>query len=170
MKASEAEYVAFRVKEGVSDAQARQEFRSACGADMRMGQAEFLAIRGIADDNCEDCVDVITEYKTVTVPCARNKYVTEPYQTTRTYTVKVPKVVNWTDYEKRTKKVPVTIYKDETRHRMENQNYTISVPETYVDYETVTKTVPKTVYVNVTEKVPRNKVRMVPQTRTRSVK
>merc|ERR1719461_1548875 len=49
------------------------------------------AIAGAGGDDCEDCVRTVTTYKTVQVPCTRNRYKVVNYT--------VPKTVPYTDYE-----------------------------------------------------------------------
>merc|ERR1719492_744034 len=87
-------------------------------------------------DDCGDCVRTVTTYKTVQVPCTRNRYKVVNYQ--------VPQTVPYTDYETVTKMRPVT----------KQVPKTILVPTTeVVPYQT---TVPVT----------RTKVINVPKSRT----
>merc|ERR1719410_3157991 len=55
---------------------------------------------GGMDDDCGDCVRTVTTYKTVQVPCTRNRYKVVNYQ--------VPQTVPYTDFETVTKMRPVT--------------------------------------------------------------
>merc|ERR1719266_10014 len=63
---------------------------------------------GPDDGDCADCVRTVTTYKTVQVPCTRNRYKVVNYT--------VPKTVPYTDYQTVTKsrtvtrQVPKTIY------------------------------------------------------------
>merc|ERR1719461_681278 len=84
----------------------------------------------------DDCVRTVTTYKTVQVPCTRNKYQVVNYQ--------VPQTVPYTDYQQVTKMRPVT----------KMQPKTILVPTTeVVPYQT---TVP----------VQKTKIIQVPKSRT----
>jgi len=62
----------------------------------------------IPDNDCSDCVRTVTTYKTVQVPCTRNKYKVVNYT--------VPKVIPYTDWQTVTKtrtvtkQVPKTVY------------------------------------------------------------
>merc|ERR1719436_204021 len=87
-------------------------------------------------DNCDDCVRTVTTYKTVQVPCTRNKYKVVNYQ--------VPQTVPYTDYETVTR----------TRTVTKQVPKTIMVPTTEV--------VPYQTQVPVT----RTKVISVPKSRT----
>jgi len=140
-------------------------------------------------DNCDDCVQVIRDTKTVEVPCTRNVYQPYTVKVPRQVTEKVPRTVNYTDYETRSKQVPYTVTKSERRVRMETQKYQVPVTKYYK--KTVMETrerqvpveyfvnVPETKYRTVTEQVPvqRQKVEMDSvvktvydtQTRTRCV-
>merc|ERR1719266_1045350 len=63
---------------------------------------------GPDDGDCADCVRTVTTYKTVQVPCTRNRYKVVNYT--------VPQTVPFTDYETVTKtrtvikQMPKTIY------------------------------------------------------------
>lgn len=108
--------------------------------------------------------------KKVRVPCHRNTYKQYTVQVPRTVTERVPKTVNYTDYENRTKQVPYQCSKTETRTRTENQPYTVQVqvPRTTTKMVTVTKKVPKTIFVDVTTQVPKQCQTMVTETQTRN--
>merc|ERR1719431_1423559 len=86
----------------------------------------------------------------------------------RQVTEKVPRTVNYTDYETRSKQVPYTVNRSEQRTRMETQKYTVPVT-TNTRMVPVTKKVPKTIYVDVTENVPQQYTTTTMQTRERQV-
>merc|ERR1712060_742619 len=95
----------------------------------------------------------------------------------KTYTVKiprqvthqVPRTVQYTDYETRSKQVPYTVNRSEQRTRMETQKYTVPITTTNTRLVPVTKKVPKTIYVDVTTQVPQNYTSTTMQTRERQV-
>jgi len=147
-----------------------------------------MATCGLEDD-CDDCVQVVRETKTVEVPCVRNTYQPYTVKVPRQVTEQVPRTVTYTDYETRSKQVPYTVSRTEKRVRMETQKYQVPVTRYY--RKTVMETrerqvpveyfvnVPETKYQTVTEQVPvqRSKVEMETvvktvydtQTRTRCV-
>jgi len=128
---------------------------AACG----LGQAE----------NCDDCVQVVRNTKTVQIPCTVNKYQQYTVKVPRQVTEQVPRTVNYTDFESRQKQVPYTDYRSERRTRMETQKYQVPVTTTQTRMVPVTKKVPKTVYVNVTTQVPKTYKRTTMQTKERQV-
>merc|ERR1719166_135602 len=114
----------------------------------------------VPDEDCEDCVRTVTNYKTVQVPCTRNVTRTYTIKVPKTVTKQVPKSVPYVDYETRTTTVPVTSLKNETRYRNEQQCYQVPVTKTETVMVPTTKKVAKTVYVDVpcTEKRYVNKI------------
>jgi len=120
-------------------------------------------------EDCEDCVQVVRNYKTVQVPCTMNTYKQYTVKVPRQVSEQVPRTVNYTDYESRTKQVPYTVNRSEKRTRMETQKYTVPVTTTNTRMVPVTKKVPKTVYVDVTTQVPQKYTTTTMQTRERQV-
>merc|ERR1712060_172304 len=84
-------------------------------------------------------------------------------------TEQVPRTVQYTDYETRSKQVPYTVNRSEQRTRMETQKYTVPITTTKTRMVPVTKKVPKTIYVDVTTQVPQNYTTTTMQTRERQV-
>jgi len=123
-------------------------------------------------DDCDDCVQVIRDTKTVEVPCTVNTYKQYTVKVPRQVTQQIEKTVNYTDYETRQKQVPYTVNRSERRIRMETQKYQVPVTKYYkkTTMETRERQVPVPYYVNVpitkyhtlTETVPvqRNKIEM----------
>ena len=93
----------------------------------------------------DDCVRVIRNMKTVTVPCTRNTLKQYTVKVPRQVSEQVPRTVQYTDYETRSKQVPYTVNRSEKRTRMETQKYTVPVPVTKTRTVPVTKKVPKTI-------------------------
>jgi len=120
-------------------------------------------------EDCNDCVQVVRNFKSVQVPCTRNTYKQYTVKVPRQVTEQVPRTVNYTDYESRSKQVPYTVNRQEKRTRMETQKYTVPVTVTNTRMVPVTKKVPKTVYVDVTQNVPQNYTTTTMQTRERQV-
>jgi len=104
-------------------------------------------------DNCDDCVQIVRNMKTVQVPCTRNTYKQYTVKVPRQVTEKVPRTVQYTDYETRTKQVPYTVNRSERRTRMETQKYQAPVTKYYKTtvMETRERQVPVPYYVNVPE-------------------
>jgi len=117
----------------------------------------------------DDCVQVIRNFKTVQVPCTRNTYKQYTVKVPRQVSEQVPRTVNYTDYETRSKQIPYTVNRQERRTRMETQKYQVPVTTTKTRMVPVTKKVPKTVYVDVTTNVPQEYKTTTMQTRERQV-
>jgi len=128
-----------------------------------------MAACGSQAEDSVDCVQIVRNYKSVQVPCTRNTYKQYTVKVPRQVTEKVPRTVNYTDYETRSKQVPYTVNRKEQRTRMETQNYTVPVTTTKTRMVPVTKKVPKTIYVDVTEHVPQNYTTTTMRTRERQV-
>merc|ERR1719210_2463527 len=109
----------------------------------------------VPDDDCEDCVELRTTYKTVEVPCTRN--VTKQYnvKVPRTVSKQIPQTVPYTDIEQRYKTVPVTIMRPETRYKDMQECYKGPVTKKDTIMVPVTKKEPRTVWVDVTKTEPR---------------
>jgi len=120
-------------------------------------------------EDCEDCVQVVRNYKTVQVPCTRNTFKQYTVRVPRQVSEQVPRTIRYTDYESRSKQVPYTVNRSEKRTRMETQKYTVPVTTTNTRMVPVTKKVPKTIYVDVTQNVPQNYTTTTMQTRERQV-
>jgi len=52
-------------------------------------------------NDCDDCVQVVRDKKTVKVPCTRNTYEKYTVQVPRQVTEQIPRTVTYTDYESR---------------------------------------------------------------------
>jgi len=89
-------------------------------------------------DDCEDCVQVVRDTKTVEVPCTRNTYEKYTIQVPRQVTEQIPRTVTYTDYESRQKRVPYTVKRSERRIRMQTEKYQVPVTKYYK--KTVTET------------------------------
>jgi len=120
-------------------------------------------------EDCDDCLQVVRNFKSVQVPCTRNTYKEYTVNVPRQVSEQVPRTVNYTDYESRSKQVPYTVNRSEKRIRMETQKYTVPVTTTNTRMVPVTKKVPKTIYVDVTQHVPQNYTTTTMQTRERQV-
>jgi len=107
----------------------------------------------VQTDDCEDCVQVVRDTKTVEVPCTRNTYEKYTVQVPRQVTQQIPRTVTYTDYESRQKQVPYTVNRSERRVRMQTEKYQVPVTKYYK--RTVTETrerqVPVPYYANAPE-------------------
>lgn len=133
---------------------------AACGNYGNLGQEE----------NCDDCVQVVKTTKRVRVPCTRNTYKQYTVKVPRNVTETVPRTVNYTDYESRSKQVPYQATRMETRYRNEAQQYQVPVTKTVTKKVSVTRKVPKTIYVDVVTQECRPSQVTEMQTRTRQVR
>merc|ERR1719159_476323 len=85
------------------------------------GQA---AAAGAADEaEWQNAVDLKVSTQKVTVPCTRNTYKQYTVKVPRVVREKVPRSVKYVDMEKRTKTVPYTTTRCETRYRNDVQTY-----------------------------------------------
>jgi len=121
------------------------------------------------NENCDDCVQVVRNTKTVQVPCTVNRYKQYTVKVPRQVSEQVPRTVQYTDFESRQKQVPYTDYRSERRTRMETQKYQVPVTTTHTKMVPVTKKVPKTVYVDITTQVPKSFTKTTMQTKERQV-
>jgi len=125
---------------------------------------------GFNDDiGGDNCVDVVKNYKTVQVPCTRNTYKQYTVKVPRQVIEKVPRTVQYTDYENRPKQVPYTVNRQVQRTRYRTQTYQVPVPTQKIKMVPVTRKVPKVIYVNVTTNVPQQYTTTVMQNRERQV-
>merc|ERR1719229_747771 len=78
---------------------------------------------GAADADWQNAVDLKVSTQKVTVPCTRN--ITKQYtvKVPRVVREKVPRTVKYVDMEKRTKTVPYTVNRTETRYKNKCQTY-----------------------------------------------
>merc|ERR550539_381566 len=132
-------------------------------------------------DDCEDCVQVVRDTKTVEIPCVKNTYQEYTIKVPRQVTEQIPRTVTYTDYESRQKQVPYTVNRSERRIRMETEKYQVPVTKYYKRTVMETRerqvpvpyyvTVPETKYRTVTEHVPiqKSKVEMDNVTKTEQV-
>jgi len=131
-----------------------------------------MAACGAGQKDNGDCVHLVREMKTATIPCTRNVYQKYTVKVPRQVKDQVPRNVTYTDYETVSKQVPVTVNRPERRVRMETQKYQVPVTRYYKKtvMETRERQVPvsyivnhsETQYRTVTEKVPvqRSKIHM----------
>jgi len=120
--------------------------------------------------NGEDCFKVLRTSKRVEIPCTRNEYRRYKVSVPKTIHSRVPRRVQYTDFEIREREEPYTVKRCETAYRDEEQPYTVQIPKKVTKMVKVTKKVPKTVYVDVVTEEPLESTIMVPETRTRVVK
>merc|ERR1719384_2489450 len=104
---------------------------AASGGGMAMGGMAMggAAIGGAAmgggggDADWQNAVDLKVSTQKVTVPCTRNTYKQYTVKVPRVVREKVPRTVKYVDMEKRTKTVPYTVNRTETRYRNDVQTY-----------------------------------------------
>jgi len=121
-------------------------------------------------ENYNDCFRVVRSTKRVEIPCTRNEYQRYKVKVPKQVHEKIPRRVEYTDYESRERKEPYSVKRFETAYREEDQQYTIQVPKKVTKMVKVTRKEPRTVYVNIVTEEPREETIMVSETRTRRVK
>merc|ERR1719420_2702870 len=97
------------------------------GASMggaQMGAAMGRSFGGQANDaDWQNAADLKVSTQKVTVPCTRNTYRQYSVKVPRVVREKVPRTVKYVDMEKRTKTVPYTVNRTETRYKNKCQTY-----------------------------------------------
>jgi len=118
----------------------------------------------------QNCFTVVRTSKRLEIPCTRNEYRRYKVSVPKTVQEKVPRRVQYTDYETREREEPYTVKRSETAYREEEQPYTVQVPKTVTRMVKVTKKVPRTIYVDVVTEEPQKSTIMISETRTRKVR
>jgi len=128
-----------------------------------------MAACGAGQTDNNDCVHVVREMRTATVPCTRNVYQKYTVKVPRQVKEQVPRNVTYTDYETVSKQVPVEINKSERRVRMETQKYQVPVTRYYKKtvMETRERQVPVPYIVNHSEAQYRTVKEQVPVQRSK---
>merc|ERR1719297_343415 len=119
------------------------------------GGGGFGGGMGGADDaEWQNSVDLKVSTQKVTVPCTRNTYKQYTVKVPRVVREKVPRTVKYVDMEKRTKTVPYTTTRTETRYRNDVQTYKAPFTRPVTKMVSVKTKQPKTIYVDVVKQVP----------------
>merc|ERR1719410_1300339 len=117
------------------------------GGDMG-GGAGFGGGGGGDDADWQNAVDLKVSTQKVTVPCTRNTYKSYTVKVPRVVREKVPRTVKYVDMEKRTKTVPYTVNRTETRYRNQMQNYQTPVTRQVTKMVSVKSKEPRTIMVD----------------------
>merc|ERR550534_1781974 len=88
-----------------------------------MGGGMAMGGGGANAADWEDRVQTKVTTQKVTVPCTKNVYKQYTVKVPRVVREKIPRTVNYVDMEKRTKQVPYTQNRVETRYKMKMQKY-----------------------------------------------
>merc|ERR1719433_1208727 len=97
---------------------------AAMGGQVMTGQA----MGGQVDEaEWQNAVDLKVSTQKVTVPSTRNTYKQYTVKVPRVLREKVPRTVKYVDLEKRTKTIPYTVNRTETRYRNDVQSYKVPV-------------------------------------------
>merc|ERR1719281_1658453 len=107
----------------------------------------------------QNAVDLKVSSRRVTVPCTRNTYKQYTVRVPRQVREKVPRTVKYVDMEKRTKTVPYTVNRTETRYRNEMQTYQEPVSYQATRMVSVKSKQPRTIYVDVVKQVPKTEMK-----------
>merc|ERR1719412_2660094 len=109
--------------------------------------------------NDDDCVDLKVTTQKVTIPCTRNTYKSYTVKVPRVVREKVPRTVKYVDMEKRTKTVPYTVNRTETRYRNQMQTYKAPVTRRVTKMVSVKSKEPRTIMVDVVKQVPKTEMK-----------
>merc|ERR550525_851802 len=125
---------------------------------------------GGGDADWQNAVDLKVSTQKVTVPCTRNTYKQYTVKVPRVVREKVPRTVKYVDMEKRTKTVPYTTTRTETRYRNDVQTYQapVTVPQTRM--VSVRSKQPKTIMVDVVKQVPKTEMKTTMVCKTKNVR
>merc|ERR1719499_2292989 len=129
------------------------------------------AMRGQVDEaDWQDAVDLKVSTQKVTVPCTRNTYKQYTVKVPRVLREKVPRTVKYVDMEKRTKQVPYTTTRCETRYRNDVQTYQAPVTRPVTRMVSVKSKEPRTIMVDVVKQVPRTEMKTTMVSKTKNVR
>merc|ERR1719436_37090 len=140
---------------------------------MAMGGGGGMAMGGGASaDNSEwqNAVDLKVSTQKVTVPCTRNVYKQYTQKVPRIVREKVPRTVKYVDMEKRTKTVPYTMTRTETRYRNDVQTYKEPFTHPVTKMVSVKTKQPRTIYVDVVKQVPKTEMKTTMISKTKNVR
>merc|ERR550534_1367964 len=125
---------------------------------------------GGSEFDCDDCVDLKVSTQKVTVPCTRNTYKQYSVKVPRVVREKVPRTVKYVDMEKRTKTVPYTVNRTETRYRNDVQTYQVPVNRRVTKMVSVKSKEPRTIMVDVVKQVPKTEMKTTMVTKSKNVR
>merc|ERR1719195_1581914 len=125
---------------------------------------------GAADADWQNAVDLKVSTQKVTVPCTRNTYKQYTVKVPRVVREKVPRTVKYVDMEKRTKTVPYTMTRTETRYRNDVQTYQEPFTHPVTKMVSVKTKQPKTIYVDVVKQVPKTEMKTTMINKTKNVR
>merc|ERR1719219_720539 len=142
------------------------------GAAMGGGAAIGGGIGGGGSDEAEwqNAVDLKVSTQKVTVPCTRNTYKQYTVKVPRVVREKVPRTVKYVDMEKRTKTVPYTVNRCETRYRNTVQKYQVPVSQRVTKMVSVKSKAPRTIMVDVVKQVPTTEMKTTMVNKSKSVR
>merc|ERR1719195_2392972 len=137
-----------------------------------MGGGGGMAMGGGGGDEAEwqNAVDLKVSTQKVTVPCTRNTYKQYTVKVPRVVREKVPRTVKYVDMEKRTKTVPYTTTRTETRYRSQCQTYKTPFTRPVTKMVSVKTKQPRTIYVDVVKQVPRTEMKTTMVSKTKNVR
>merc|ERR1719297_431154 len=118
----------------------------------------------------QNAVDLKVSTQKVTVPCTRNTYKQYTVKVPRVVREKVPRTVKYVDMEKRTKTVPYTTTRTETRYRNDVQTYKAPFTRPVTKMVSIKTKQPKTIYVDVVKQVPRTEMKTTMVSKTKQVR
>merc|ERR1719297_366028 len=125
---------------------------------------------GADDSDWQNAVDLKVSTQKVTVPCTRNTYKQYTIKVPRVVREKVPRTVKYVDMEKRTKTVPYTTTRCETRYKNDVQTYKAPFTRPVTKMVSVKSKEPRTIYVDVVKQVPRTEMKTTMVSKTKNVR
>merc|ERR1719182_405733 len=134
------------------------------------GGAAMGGAGGGDQSDWQNAVDLKVSTQKVTVPCTRNTYKQYTVKVPRVVREKVPRTVKYVDMEKRTKTVPYTVNRTETRYRNTMQNYQAPVTQRVTKMVSVKSKEPRTIMVDVVKQVPKTEMKTTMVNKQKSVR
>merc|ERR1719433_1691354 len=144
---------------------------AAMGAVAMRGQAVGGYGQGQVDEaEWQNAVDLKVSTQKVTIPCTRNTYKQYSIKVPRQVREKIPRTVKYVDMEKRTKTVPYTVNRTETRYRNDIQRYQEPITRPVTKMVSVKSKEPRTIMVDVVKQVPRTEMKTTMVNKTKNVR
>merc|ERR1719230_1882683 len=140
------------------------------GSGMAMGSGMGSGMGGGNDADWQNAVDLKVSTQKVTVPCTRNTYKQYTVKVPRVVREKVPRTVKYVDMEKRTKTVPYTVNRVETRYKNKMQTYKEPFTRPVTKMVAVKTKAPRTIMVDVVKQVPKTEMKTTMINKTKTVK
>merc|ERR1719410_1050625 len=134
------------------------------------GYGGGAAANQVSEAEWQNSVDLKVSTQKVTVPCTRNTYKQYTVKVPRVVREKVPRTVKYVGMEKRTKTVPYTVNRTETRYKNQCQTYKEPFTRPVTRMVAVKSKEPRTIMVDVVKQVPKTEMKTTMVSKTKNVR